>query len=78
MDADFTVLAGSPRRILMTCDTVGGVWRHTMDLSRALCLRGYNATLATMDLAYLAACDEIAMRVPRTSTSNPPALKACA
>jgi glycosyltransferase involved in cell wall biosynthesis len=48
MDADFTALAESPRRILMTCDTVGGVWRYTMDLSRALCLRGHNVTLVAM------------------------------
>lgn len=48
MDADFTALADSPRRILMTCDTVGGVWRYAMDLSRVLCLRGHQVTLAAM------------------------------
>jgi len=48
MDADFTALAGPPRRILMTCDTVGGVWRYAMELSRVLCLRGHAVTLAAM------------------------------
>ena len=48
MDADFTALADPPRRILMTCDTVGGVWRYAMDLSRVLCLRGHAVTLAAM------------------------------
>lgn len=28
--------AAAPRRILMTCDAVGGVWRYAMDLARAL------------------------------------------
>ena len=48
MDADSTVPVGSPRRILMTCDTVGGVWRHAMDLSSMRCLRGHAVTLAAM------------------------------
>ncbi|HLI19207.1 MAG TPA: glycosyltransferase family 4 protein [Rhodanobacteraceae bacterium] len=48
MDADFTALAGEPHRILMTCDTVGGVWRYAIDLSRALCLSGNTVTLAAM------------------------------
>jgi glycosyltransferase involved in cell wall biosynthesis len=48
MDADFTALAESPRRILMTCDTVGGVWRYALDLSRSLCARGHSVALAAM------------------------------
>lgn len=48
MDADFTALAHPPRRILMTCDTVGGVWRYALDLARALCVRGHAVTLAAM------------------------------
>ncbi|MGN6788970.1 MAG: glycosyltransferase family 4 protein [Rhodanobacteraceae bacterium] len=48
MDAEFTALADPPRRVLMTCDTVGGVWRYALDLSRALCLRGHQVTLAAM------------------------------
>ena len=39
MDADFTALADAPCRILMTCDTVGGVWRYAMDLSRVVYVR---------------------------------------
>lgn len=48
MDADFTTLVEAPRRFLMTCDTVGGVWRYALDLSRALCLSGHTVTLAAM------------------------------
>ncbi|HET6907357.1 MAG TPA: glycosyltransferase family 4 protein [Rhodanobacteraceae bacterium] len=39
---------GAPRRVLMTADTVGGVWQYAMELCRALCARGYEITLATM------------------------------
>lgn len=39
---------GAPRRILMTADTVGGVWQYAMELCRVLCARGYEVTLATM------------------------------
>jgi glycosyltransferase involved in cell wall biosynthesis len=38
----------APRRILMTADTVGGVWQYAMDLCRVLCARGDEITLATM------------------------------
>ena len=48
MDADFISFTGPARRILMTCDTVGGVWRYAVDLSRALCMRGHTVTLAAM------------------------------
>lgn len=48
MDADFTAPADPPRRILMTCDTVGGVWRYALDLVRALRARGHAVTLAAM------------------------------
>ncbi|HOQ44005.1 MAG TPA: glycosyltransferase family 4 protein [Bryobacteraceae bacterium] len=37
-----------PRRILMTSDTVGGVWTYALDLARALTLRGVTVGLATM------------------------------
>src|SRR5690348_669238 len=39
---------GAPRRVLMTADTVGGVWQYAMELCRALCARGHEITLATM------------------------------
>ncbi len=37
-----------PRRILMTADTIGGVWEYALDLSRALSASGIEVTLATM------------------------------
>lgn len=48
MDADATLLDDAPQRVLMTCDTVGGVWRYALDLSRELCRRGHAVTLAAM------------------------------
>lgn len=39
---------GANRRVLMTADTVGGVWQYAMELCRALCARGDEVTLATM------------------------------
>jgi glycosyltransferase involved in cell wall biosynthesis len=48
MGADFAEPVHAPRRVLMTCDTVGGVWRYSIDLSRELCARGYAVTLAAM------------------------------
>lgn len=39
---------GPPRRVLMTADTVGGVWQYAMELCRALSARGDEITLATM------------------------------
>jgi glycogen(starch) synthase len=38
----------SPRRVLMTADAVGGVWRYSLDLASALCRRGVSVTLAVM------------------------------
>ena len=37
-----------PRRILMTADTVGGVWTYAIDLATALAARGTEVVLATM------------------------------
>jgi glycogen(starch) synthase len=37
-----------PRRVLMTADTVGGVWTYAMDLARALGAEGVEVALATM------------------------------
>lgn len=39
-------LAQAPRRILMTADAVGGVWRYAMDLGKALGERGVEVVLA--------------------------------
>jgi glycogen(starch) synthase len=35
-------------RVLMTGDTLGGVWQYTLELSRALIARGHQVLLATM------------------------------
>lgn len=37
-----------PRHVLMTADTVGGVWNHALELSRGLAGRGVRVSLATM------------------------------
>ncbi len=37
-----------PRRVLMTADTVGGVWTYTLELARVLNARGIDVALATM------------------------------
>ncbi|HEY0178491.1 MAG TPA: glycosyltransferase family 4 protein [Dokdonella sp.] len=36
------------RRVLMSADTVGGVWRYALELCRALIARGHEVALATM------------------------------
>ncbi|MBV9889976.1 MAG: glycosyltransferase family 4 protein [Rhizobacter sp.] len=36
------------RRVLMTADTVGGVWTHALELARGLAARGIGVHLATM------------------------------
>jgi glycogen synthase len=42
-------MADSPaRRVLMTADTVGGVWHYAVELARALDARGVAVVLATM------------------------------
>ncbi len=40
--------SGRPERVLMTADTVGGVWTYAIDLARALARRGVAVLLATM------------------------------
>src|SRR4051812_20299734 len=37
-----------PKKILMTADTLGGVWTYALELSRALGDRGIEIGLATM------------------------------
>ena len=41
-------LASSPRRVLMTTDAVGGVWRYTLELARGLSGHGTEVILAIM------------------------------
>lgn len=38
----------SPRKVLMTADTVGGVWTYALELARGLGERGVEVALATM------------------------------
>src|SRR3982751_4820446 len=38
----------APRRILMTADAVGGVWRYALDLAAALRARGTSTVLAVL------------------------------
>lgn len=40
--------ADSPQRVLMTADTVGGVWTYALELARGLTARGVELGLATM------------------------------
>jgi glycogen(starch) synthase len=40
-----------PRLVLMTADTVGGVWTYAVELSRALAQRGVRVALASMGAA---------------------------
>ncbi|MFP2899702.1 glycosyltransferase family 4 protein, partial [Corallococcus sp. 4LFB] len=41
-------LAPPVRRVLMTADTVGGVWTYALELCRALCPKGVCVELATL------------------------------
>ncbi len=41
-------MGDAARRVLMTADAVGGVWRYSVDVSSALVRRGINVTLAVM------------------------------
>jgi glycosyltransferase involved in cell wall biosynthesis len=43
-----SIEASRPLRVLMTADTIGGVWQYALELSRELCARGDEVALATM------------------------------
>jgi glycosyltransferase involved in cell wall biosynthesis len=47
MDAE-TMPAEAPRHVLMTADTVGGVWSQSIELAAGLGARGVRVSLATM------------------------------
>lgn len=55
--------AGTAPRILLTADTVGGVWTYALELARALSVRGSDVALATMgappDAGQRAAADRV-------------------
>jgi glycogen synthase len=46
--SDARATQAHPLRVLMTADTVGGVWQYALELSRELCARGDVVALATM------------------------------
>jgi glycogen synthase len=52
-----------PQHILMTADTVGGVWTYSIELSRSLAARGVRVSLATMGALPSAGQREQAARV---------------
>ena len=53
-----------PRKVLMTADTVGGVWSYALDLCRGLADRGVEVALATMGDPPTEAQREMAGRIP--------------
>lgn len=56
--------AARPRRILMTADTVGGVWVYALELARALAPHGVEVALATMGAPLRPAQWAAARRLP--------------
>jgi glycosyltransferase involved in cell wall biosynthesis len=42
------MMLNSPRRVLMTADTVGGVWTYAVELAAALAAEGVDVALATL------------------------------
>ena len=54
-----------PRKILMTADTVGGVWTCALELARGLADQGIEVALATMGAPLDELQREMAGRVPR-------------
>jgi glycosyltransferase involved in cell wall biosynthesis len=51
MTPDFTFsghLSHAPHRVLMTADTIGGVWTYAFELARVLCEQDIEIALATM------------------------------
>ena len=54
----------TPSGVLMTADTVGGVWTYSTELVRWLCARGIRVTLATMGRPLTTAQAEEARSIP--------------
>lgn len=54
-----------PRKVLMTADTVGGVWTYALELARGLADQGIEVALATMGKPLDELQREMACRVPR-------------
>jgi glycogen synthase len=55
----------TPHKVLMTADTVGGVWTYAIELARGLAERGVEVALATMGAPLNDAQREKAGRIPR-------------
>src|SRR3954453_19621963 len=56
---------GTPRRILMTADTVGGIWDYALELAGGLSRRGIQVTLAVMGREPTPAQRDMACAIPR-------------
>lgn len=54
-----------PRKVLMTADTVGGVWIYALELARGLAEQGIEVALATMGSPINELQREMACRIPR-------------
>jgi glycogen(starch) synthase len=54
-----------PRKVLMTADTVGGVWTYAIELARGLAEQGVEVALATMGAPLNDSQREKADRIPR-------------
>jgi glycogen(starch) synthase len=54
-----------PRKVLMTADTVGGVWQYALELARGLAERGIDVTIAAMGGPLSELHRDKADRIPR-------------
>ncbi|HWN45641.1 MAG TPA: glycosyltransferase family 4 protein [Thermoanaerobaculia bacterium] len=54
-----------PRKVLMTADTVGGVWTYALELARGLADQGIEVAIATMGAPADGLQREMAGRIPR-------------
>jgi len=54
-----------PRKVLMTADTVGGVWTYALELARGLADQGIEVAIATMGAPVDGLQREMAGRIPR-------------
>ncbi len=59
-----------PRKVLMTADTIGGVWTYAIELALGLADRGVEVALATMGGSLDEFQREKAGRIPRFKPSK--------
>jgi glycogen(starch) synthase len=62
---DMSEMHPLPRKVLMTADTVGGVWTYALELARGLAEQGVEVALATMGAPLDELQREMAGRIPR-------------